>query len=130
MYVPPSPALLLPCPSTADRKCVPRARAPIWTHLGPDFPNTTRIVVSDATLGGLKAPGPRQPRAPRWTTHPGVIFRAVLPAFVLQLQIAVALNLTSIRDHIYQVQPCSGATKEGIQDGLAWVLKNMKKKKK
>lgn len=45
--------------------------------------------------------------------------------------IATGLNLHTIRDRQWQIQPCSAMGKgEGIKDGLEWVLKNMKSKKK
>ena len=43
--------------------------------------------------------------------------------------ISTALNLHTIRDRRWQVQPCSGLTKEGVKDGLDWVIKQCAKKK-
>eukprot|EP00041_Stephanoeca_diplocostata_P016975 m.337214 g.337214 ORF g.337214 m.337214 type:complete len:186 (-) comp20547_c1_seq2:1605-2162(-) len=43
--------------------------------------------------------------------------------------IAEGLELTSSRNRIWQIQPCSAVSGEGIQDGLKWVLTNMKKSK-
>eukprot|EP00056_Hartaetosiga_gracilis_P020869 m.21683 g.21683 ORF g.21683 m.21683 type:complete len:122 (+) comp8748_c0_seq2:85-450(+) len=44
--------------------------------------------------------------------------------------IATGLNLTTIRDRLWQIQPCSALTAEGVQDGLTWVIKNIQKNKK
>lgn len=41
--------------------------------------------------------------------------------------IAEGLELTEIRGRQWQIQPCSGLTGEGVQDGLTWVFTNMKK---
>ena len=49
---------------------------------------------------------------------------AFLDCFV---QIAEGLELTEIRGRQWQIQPCSGLTGEGVQDGLTWVFTNMKK---
>ena len=64
-------------------------------------------------------------------------------------QIATSLQLTAIRDRVWQIQPCSAFSGEGVkvvgpacqspgggglsprtQDGLEWILKNSQKKKK
>lgn len=44
-------------------------------------------------------------------------------------EIGQQLNLTAIRNRPWQIQPCSALTKEGVEDGLKWVLKNTGKKK-
>jgi len=43
-------------------------------------------------------------------------------------EIAECLQLHTIRDRAWQVQACSATTGEGVQDGLNWVCKNIKKK--
>lgn len=43
--------------------------------------------------------------------------------------IAKGLNLHTLRDRKWQIQPCSGLTKEGVKDGLDWVIKQCAKKK-
>ncbi|XP_070540957.1 ADP-ribosylation factor-like protein 3 [Ptychodera flava] len=43
-------------------------------------------------------------------------------------EIAEGLNLHTIRDRIWQIQACSATNGEGVQDGMNWVLKNVKKK--
>eukprot|EP00054_Salpingoeca_dolichothecata_P031661 m.264210 g.264210 ORF g.264210 m.264210 type:complete len:151 (-) comp27589_c0_seq1:123-575(-) len=45
-------------------------------------------------------------------------------------ELTKALNLHTIRDRIWQIQPCSAKSGEGIQDGLQWMLKNCGKKPK
>eukprot|EP00040_Diaphanoeca_grandis_P041311 m.262803 g.262803 ORF g.262803 m.262803 type:complete len:186 (-) comp47033_c0_seq1:420-977(-) len=44
-------------------------------------------------------------------------------------EIGVQLNLHTIRQRPWQIQPCSGTTKEGVEEGMLWVLKNTGKKK-
>jgi len=44
-------------------------------------------------------------------------------------EIATGLGLHTIRDRKWQIQACSAVTKEGIPDGLDWILSNMRKKK-
>lgn len=43
--------------------------------------------------------------------------------------IATGLNLHTIRDRAWQIQPCSAVSGEGVKDGLDWVLKTIKGKK-
>eukprot|EP00056_Hartaetosiga_gracilis_P020874 m.21720 g.21720 ORF g.21720 m.21720 type:complete len:90 (+) comp8748_c0_seq6:496-765(+) len=51
-------------------------------------------------------------------------------SFWFATKIATGLNLTTIRDRLWQIQPCSALTAEGVQDGLTWVIKNIQKNKK
>lgn len=44
-------------------------------------------------------------------------------------EIAEGLNLHSIRDRQWQIQPCSAVTGEGVKDGMDWMCKNIKRKK-
>jgi len=44
-------------------------------------------------------------------------------------EIAEGLNLHSIRDRQWQIQPCSAFTSEGVKDGMEWMCKNIKRKK-
>jgi len=44
-------------------------------------------------------------------------------------EIANGLNLHSIRDRQWQIQPCSAVSGEGVKDGIDWVMKNIKNKK-
>ena len=37
------------------------------------------------------------------------------------------LALDDIKDRVWQIQACSAVTKEGVQDGMEWLVKNMKK---
>mmetsp|Transcript_84120 Transcript_84120/g.171475 ORF Transcript_84120/g.171475 Transcript_84120/m.171475 type:complete len:187 (-) Transcript_84120:162-722(-) len=37
-------------------------------------------------------------------------------------EIAEALNLDSLRDRAWQIQPCSAKTGDGLQDGMEWVV--------
>lgn len=37
-------------------------------------------------------------------------------------EISDKLNLNSIRDHNWQIQPCCGLTGEGLNSGLQWML--------
>jgi len=36
------------------------------------------------------------------------------------------LNLTSIKDRPWQIQPCSAMTGEGLEGGMEWIKKNIK----
>ena len=45
-------------------------------------------------------------------------------------EIAEGLNLHTIRDRKWQIQPCSATNKEGVKDGLDWVMKNSKSSQK
>ncbi len=45
-------------------------------------------------------------------------------------EIAEGLNLHTIRDRAWHIQPCSAISGEGVKDGLAWISKNIQKKKK
>ena len=45
-------------------------------------------------------------------------------------EIAEGLNLHTIRDRPWHIQPCSAINGEGVKDGLAWISKNIQKKKK
>uniref|UniRef100_A0AC35U7Y6 ADP-ribosylation factor-like protein 3 n=1 Tax=Rhabditophanes sp. KR3021 TaxID=114890 RepID=A0AC35U7Y6_9BILA len=42
--------------------------------------------------------------------------------------IASLLQLTSIRDRLWQIQPSSAITEEGIKEGMDWITKTLKKK--
>ncbi|CAG7825256.1 unnamed protein product [Allacma fusca] len=42
--------------------------------------------------------------------------------------IARSLNLHTVRDRAWQIQGCSAATGEGVQEGVEWVLKAIRKK--
>jgi ADP-ribosylation factor-like protein 3 len=44
-------------------------------------------------------------------------------------EIATGLNLHTIRDRKWQIQPCSALTKEGVKEGLDWVIKQCAAKK-
>ncbi len=37
------------------------------------------------------------------------------------------LALGIIKDRVWQIQACSAVTKEGIQEGMEWLVKNLKK---
>ena len=39
--------------------------------------------------------------------------------------ISEALQLSNIRDRPWQIQPCSAKTKEGLQEGIEWLLKTV-----
>ncbi|XP_065828263.1 ADP-ribosylation factor-like protein 3 [Oscarella lobularis] len=43
-------------------------------------------------------------------------------------EVAEGLGLPSLRNRVWQIQPCSAVTGEGIKDGMDWVLKNVSKK--
>lgn len=45
-------------------------------------------------------------------------------------EIAEGLNLHTIRDRKWQIQPCSATNNEGVKDGLDWVMKNSKSSQK
>ncbi|XP_031585423.1 ADP-ribosylation factor-like protein 3 isoform X2 [Oreochromis aureus] len=45
-------------------------------------------------------------------------------------ELAESLRLHTIRDRMWQVQACSALTAEGIQDGMTWVCRNIKFRKK
>ena len=36
--------------------------------------------------------------------------------------IATGLNLHTLRDRLWQIQPCSGHSGEGVKEGLEWLL--------
>ncbi|XP_076056727.1 ADP-ribosylation factor-like protein 3 [Oratosquilla oratoria] len=42
-------------------------------------------------------------------------------------EIAEGLRLHTIRDRMWQIQPCSATNGEGVKDGLDWVCKNIKR---
>ncbi|XP_054613093.1 ADP-ribosylation factor-like protein 3 [Dunckerocampus dactyliophorus] len=44
--------------------------------------------------------------------------------------LAESLNLHTVRDRMWQVQACSAITAEGVQDGMSWVCRNIKFRKK
>ena len=51
-------------------------------------------------------------------------------AFAITAQeIAEKLLLDSIKDRKWSIFACSAMTKEGIQEGMEWLVKNMKKDK-
>ena len=37
------------------------------------------------------------------------------------------LALAEIKERVWQIQACSAMTKEGIQEGMEWLVKNLKK---
>ncbi|XP_013397138.1 ADP-ribosylation factor-like protein 3 [Lingula anatina] len=41
-------------------------------------------------------------------------------------EISEGLDLSQIRDHAWQIQPCSAITGEGVREGMDWVFKNIK----
>ncbi|KAI8997981.1 ADP-ribosylation factor-like protein 3-like protein [Gaertneriomyces semiglobifer] len=43
-------------------------------------------------------------------------------------EIATGLNLNSIRDRHWQIQPCSAKTGDGIEEGMKWAMKQCNKK--
>ncbi|KAL3041691.1 ADP-ribosylation factor-like protein 3 [Trematomus bernacchii] len=45
-------------------------------------------------------------------------------------ELAECLSLHTIRDRMWQVQACSAVTAEGLQDGMNWVCRNIKFRKK
>ena len=45
-------------------------------------------------------------------------------------EVADALNLYSIRDRPWQIQACSAKTGEGLQDGMEWLVKQVRPTKK
>ncbi|KAL6096861.1 arl3 [Pungitius sinensis] len=45
-------------------------------------------------------------------------------------ELAEVLHLHTIRDRMWQVQACSAATAEGLQDGMTWVCRNITSRKK
>lgn len=40
-------------------------------------------------------------------------------------QLSEALNLDACRDRTWQIIPCSAKTKEGLQDGMEWMVEQM-----
>ncbi|RUS87418.1 hypothetical protein EGW08_004793 [Elysia chlorotica] len=44
-------------------------------------------------------------------------------------EIADGLNLNSVRDRAWQVQPCSAITGEGVKEGIEWMTQACNKKK-
>lgn len=38
-------------------------------------------------------------------------------------EISDSLNLSTIRDRTWQIQPCSGKSGEGLQEGMEWIVK-------
>lgn len=50
--------------------------------------------------------------------------------FALSAQeIAEKLSLDAIKDRKWSIYACSALTKEGIQEGMEWLVKNLKKEK-
>ena len=45
-------------------------------------------------------------------------------------KVADGLNLYSIRDRPWQIQACSAKTGEGLQDGMEWLVKQVRPTKK
>ena len=45
-------------------------------------------------------------------------------------EVADGLNLYSIRDRPWQIQACSAKTGEGLQDGMEWLVKQVRPPKK
>ena len=45
-------------------------------------------------------------------------------------EVADGLNLYSIRDRPWQIQACSAKTGEGLQDGMEWLVKQVRPTKK
>ncbi|XP_041476631.1 ADP-ribosylation factor-like protein 3 [Lytechinus variegatus] len=43
------------------------------------------------------------------------------------VEITEGLNLHTIRDRVWQMQACSAITNEGIEDGIQWLVKEVKK---
>ena len=43
------------------------------------------------------------------------------------LQLTEVLHLHDIRDRTWHIQHCSAKTSEGLQDGMEWLVKNIKK---
>lgn len=41
-------------------------------------------------------------------------------------EIADTLNLFSIRNHTWTIQPCSAKTGDGLQEGMSWLLNLVK----
>ena len=41
-------------------------------------------------------------------------------------EIAELLNLFSIRDHAWSIQPCSAKTGDGLQEGIKWLVPQVK----
>ena len=44
--------------------------------------------------------------------------------------ISEALQLTNIRDRPWQIQACSAKTKDGLQEGIEWVLKTVEEQQR
>ncbi|KAG8223574.1 hypothetical protein J437_LFUL003038 [Ladona fulva] len=45
-------------------------------------------------------------------------------------EIATSLGLLTLKDRVWQIQACSATSGEGVKDGMEWVCKNVKTKKK
>ena len=45
---------------------------------------------------------------------------------VCPVQIADGMSLHVIRDREWHIQSCSGKNGDGLEDGMEWVIKNMK----
>ncbi|XP_062506920.1 ADP-ribosylation factor-like protein 3 isoform X1 [Corticium candelabrum] len=43
-------------------------------------------------------------------------------------EISTGLQLHTIRDRAWQIQPCSALSGEGVRDGMEWIVKKVKKK--
>ena len=44
------------------------------------------------------------------------------------LQLAELLDLKKIEERTWSIQACSAKTKEGLQDGMEWLVKEISKK--
>lgn len=45
-----------------------------------------------------------------------------------ELQLAELLDLKKIEERTWSIQACSAKTKEGLQDGMEWLVKEISKK--
>ena len=52
----------------------------------------------------------------------------LVPPCPLFCQISVGLNLHTIKDRAWQIQACSAKTGEGLQEGMEWLVVQMKEK--
>jgi hypothetical protein len=57
---------------------------------------------------------------PGLTAPPGCV--------LLTAQISVGLSLHTVKDRAWQIQACSAKTGEGLQEGMEWLVVQMKEK--
>ncbi|KAH3760797.1 ARF/SAR superfamily [Pelomyxa schiedti] len=87
-----------------------------------DSTDDTRLIETGAEFGEILTD-------PKLTDVPVLVFanKQDLPSALPASQVAEALQLHLVRDHMWQIEGCSAKTGARLKEGLEWLLQNLKR---